>query len=423
MSKRKLTKSLIALAGVTAITMALAGCSSDEEGTGESTGPVNLSYAIWDVNQQPAMQEIADKFNEENPNVTVEIQATAYEDYFTKLQTSISGGAGPDVFWMNGPNFQLYASNEMLAPLDDEDLDTSNYPDSLIDLYSYDGSIYGAPKDFDTIAVWYNKDLFDQAGVEYPAEGWTWADMQSAAEQISALGDNTYGIAASHYGQTDYYNTIYQAGGYVINEDRTETGYGSPEALEGVEFWTDFIANGSSPTEEQMTDTEPNDMFMSGTLGMFTFGSWAAVQYADTDIADQIAVAPLPMGPTGNQSVVHGIGNVANANSENLAWAKKFAAFASGEEAATIQADSGTVIPAFNGMQQAWIDSTPQYDLQVFIDALETGVAYPVSENTAAWNALESEILTQVWAGNTEPAAGLQDLATQMQAELDSESE
>ena len=58
------------------------------------------------------------------------------------------------------------------------------------------------------------------------------------------------------------------------------------------------------------------------------------------------------------------------------------------------------MIPAFNGSQQAWVDALPQYDLQVYIDALDTAVPYPVSKNTAAWTALESEILSQVWAGS-----------------------
>jgi multiple sugar transport system substrate-binding protein len=81
------------------------------------------------------------------------------------------------------------------------------------------------------------------------------------------------------------------------------------------------------------------------------------------------------------------------------------------------------VIPAFNGTQQAWVDALPQYDLQVYIDALETAVPYPVSKNTAAWNAIESEILSQVWAGTLTPEDGLAQLADEMQAALDAESE
>ena len=415
-------RTVAALAASAAALLALSACASGA-GTGSSED-ATITYGIWDQKQQPAMQEIADAFAAEHPNVTVEIQLTPYKEYFTKLQTSVSGGAAPDVFWMNGPNFQLYASNGVLAPLDDQGVEASDYPQGLIDLYTFDGSLYGAPKDFDTVALWYNTELFDAAGVEYPSADWTWDDLKAAAAKLSDPAAGVYGITATQYGQENYYDSIAQAGGEVISADGTESGFGTPEALEGITLWTDLIAAGSSPTAQQMTDTSPEDFFLSGKAAMFQNGSWAAVAYAENpDIAEKVNVAPLAAGPEGNQSVIHGIGNVANAKSDQLAIAKEFAAFASGEQAAKIQAETGTVIPAFNGTQQAWVEALPQYDLQVYIDALETAVPYPVSKNTAAWTALESEILAQVWAGAVSPKDGLMQLADQMQAALDAESE
>ena len=130
-------RTVAAIAASAAALLALSACSSGA-GTGSSED-VTISYGIWDQNQQPAMEEIADAFTAEHPNVTVEIQLTPYKEYFTKLQTSVSGGAAPDVFWMNGPNFQLYASNGVLAPLDDQGIEASDYPQGLVDLYTYDG--------------------------------------------------------------------------------------------------------------------------------------------------------------------------------------------------------------------------------------------------------------------------------------------
>ncbi|MFB4354501.1 sugar ABC transporter substrate-binding protein [Microbacterium sp. LS_15] len=417
-------RALGALAAATAAVVSLTACSSSTGGGESSGGDVTLSYAIWDENQKPAMEEIAAAFEEENPNVSIDIQVTPYKEYFTKLQTAATGGSAADVFWMNGPNFQLYASNGQLAPLDDAGVDAADYPEGLIDLYTFDGTLYGAPKDFDTVALWYNKALFDAAGVAYPAAGWTWDDFAAAAAALTDPATGQYGVAASQYGQENYYNSIAQAGGEVISADGTESGYGSPEALEGIELWTDLIEAGSSPTAQQMTDTNPEDLFLSGKVAMFQNGSWAAIAYGENaDISDQVDVAPLPEGPTGNQSVIHGVGNVANAKSPHLAEAKAFAAFASGEQAAKIQAETGTVIPAFHDTQQAWVDAQPQFDLQVYIDALDTAVPYPVSKNTSAWTSIESEVLSQVWSGAVTPEAGLKDLAAQMQTALDAEQE
>ncbi|GAA1840260.1 ABC transporter substrate-binding protein [Agromyces salentinus] len=414
---------MVSLAVSATALVALAGCSG-ASGSEGADGDATLTYAIWDQNQQPAMEKIAAAFTEEHPNVEVEIQLTPYKEYFTKLQTAVSGGAAADVFWMNGPNFQLYAGNGVLAPLDGDGIDPADYPEGLIDLYSYEGELYGAPKDFDTVALWYNTALFDAAGVEYPSADWTWDDLKSAAAKLSDPAAGVYGIAASQYGQENFYNSIAQAGGEVISADGTTTGYDSPEALAGIELWTDLIADGSSPTAQQMTDTNPEDFFLSGKLGMFQNGSWAAIAYADNpDIAETVNVAPLPAGATGNQSVIHGVANVANAKSEHLELAKEFAEFASSKAAADIQAATGTVIPAFNGTQQAWVDALPQYDLQVYIDALDTAVPYPVSKNTAAWTSIESEVLSQVWSGGVSAKDGLAQLAEQMQAALDAEAE
>lgn len=403
--------------------LALTACSgSGGSSAVGSTEKVELSYAMWDQNQQPAMQKIADAFHKEHPNITVKLQVSPNKEYWTKLQTAVSGGSGPDVFWMNGPHIQLYASNGVLAPLDDQKIDTSKYPKSLVDLYSYDGKLYGVPKDFDTIGVWYNKALFDAAGVAYPKAGWTWADMSETAAKLTDKAKGVYGIAASPYAQENYYDSIPQAGGYVISPDGKKTGYGSPEALKGIEFWLDLIKAGSSPTAQQMTDTAPEDMFLSGKVAMLQTGSWAARGYAqNADIADKVNVAPLPAGPAGNQSVIHGLANVANAKSPHLAEAKAFAAFASGKEASQIQADTGTVIPAYDGMQEAWVTSMPKYDLHFYIDALKDAVPYPVSKNTTAWSQPETEILSQVWAGTIPADKGLQDLAAKMQAALDAE--
>ncbi|MGV8845054.1 ABC transporter substrate-binding protein [Tessaracoccus sp.] len=418
---RKHSKKLAALLAITVTgALALTGCggaSAEEELSDE---PMTLQYAIWDKNQEPAMNEIVEAFRVEHPNVTIKLQNSG-DKYYEKLQTAMAGGGGPDVFWINGPNFPLYASNGQLEPLD---VTTEDYPDSLVDLYSFDGKIYGAPKDYDTIGVWYNKEIFDAAGVAYPQEGWTWDDYMEIATQLTDPAQGIWGSAAKLNDQSGYYNTVPQAGGFVINSEGTETGWGSPEALAGVEFWVDQIKEGLSPTQEQMTDTSVGDLFTSGKIAMYWDGSWNATLFSQNEqIADKLDVAPLPAGPKGNMSVVHGIANVVNAASENKSMAKAFALFASGEQAAKILAESGAVIPAFQGNQQTWVDAVPQYNLQSFLDAVDTAVPYPVSRNTSAWGSIQSDVLTQVWALTLPPAEGLQQLAEKMQAQLDKDQE
>lgn len=379
---------------------------------------VTLRYMIWDEAQKPGVQQVIDDFEATHENIDIELEVTPWAQYWTKLQTAATGGSLADVFWMNGPNIQLYASNGILAPISDQiaanNIDMSKYPASLVDLYSYDGKNYALPKDFDTIGLWYNKQLFDAADVAYPDDTWTWESVSEAAAKLTDESAGIWGITSEINGQANYYNTILQNGGYVISDDKKTSGFDSDEAIGGLKYWTDFIEAGYSPNLAQMTDTVPLTLFESGKVAMMYGGSWQAVAFnKNSDLKDTINVAPLPQGKT-RASVIHGLGNTISANTQYPEQAWQFVEYLGSEEAANTLASAGTVIPAYTGTQQTWIDSMPQYDLQIFIDALEYAYPYPVSKNTAAWNTAETEFLTEIWAGDKTVEEGAKQLATEM---------
>lgn len=415
------------MAGVAVATLLLTSCS-----TSASTGSTDvadkgttaeISYAYWDETQKDAMDQIIAEFNKEYPGITVKSDITPYSEYFGKLQTQASSDTLPDVFWMNGPNFQLYASNNKFEPLPDG-VDPSDYPEALADLYSYDGVRFGAPKDFDTVAVYYNKALFDEAGVEYPTKGWTWDEFHTKAKAISdALGDKgVYGtVNGLTGGQEMYYNTILQAGGEVITDDG-KSGYDSPEAIRGLQFVADLIADGSAPTLQQLSDTPQNAWFVNGKSAMFWSGTWSNAELRESAIVDEIGVAPLPSDER-EATVIHGLANVVSASSKQKAAAEAFLTFLASERAAEIQAETGAANPAFNGTQDAFIASAP-YELQVFLDVAETSsFPYPVSKNTAAWNQLENELLPDAFSGERPVADVAKELAEKMDASLAEEDE
>jgi multiple sugar transport system substrate-binding protein len=167
-----------------------------------------------------------------------------------------------------------------------------------------------------------------------------------------------------------------------------------------------------------MTDTEPIQMFQSGNVAMYYGGSWRAPRFAGNEYTrDRVDVAPMPEGDQ-RAGVIHGLGNVIFSGTENPEEAWEFVEFLSSEEAARIQAESGVVIPAYEGTQDAWVQALPQYDLQVFLDAVEYSQPMPVSENTAAWQAEEVEHLTPAWAGAVDVATAAQQLDEAVEAHL-----
>jgi multiple sugar transport system substrate-binding protein len=425
---RRALAGIVTAVGITAL---IAGCSTTA-GAGSSgdayTPPAKdlkaeITYSFWDANQKAAIEANLVGFNKEYPNIKVNLDVTPWEGYWTKIQTQASSDTLPDLFWLNGPNFQLYASNGKVQPITSEVdggyIDTANYPSSLVDLYKLDGVQYGVPKDFDTIGLWYNKAIFAQAGVETPTADWTWKDLQEASNAISTAlsSQGIYGVAAGMDGQTTYYNTIFQAGGDVVTDGGKASGYDSAADQSGIQFWTDLIASGASPSIQQLTDTPADQWFTSGKVAMYYGGSWARTEIAGSSVAADVDVAPLP-GGVQKATVIHGVSNVVAANSKNTQAAEALQVYLASKEAQQQQGDLGAVIPAFNGTQQSFADSYPGVDLQVFLDATAYAKPLPVSKNSAAWNALESKLLPDAFSGAVPVATATADLAKQMTALL-----
>lgn len=415
-------RSFLTAVGATGVTATLAACGDDSapepggeavELTAETEATLTMFY--WDKNQTPTVEANIAAFNKTYPKIKVTPSIAAYKDYWTKLRTQAEGDQLPDVFWMNGPNIQLYASNGMLATLDDlTDVEWTNYPQALVDLYTVEGKHYGIPKDYDTIAVFANKKLFADAGVELPTGDWTWEQHNDAARKLAASG--VYGLVSAlgaADGQGAYYNTIAQAGGYVIKDGKS--GFGQPEAIKGLKFWSDLVAEGTIPSLQIMSDTTPSALFANGQAGMYWAGSWMVGSFAnDMESLDDVIVLPLPQDQQ-KGTIIHGLSYVASAKSANLAAAKALVAAMTTKEAAETEATNGTAIPAFNGTQQAWVDGKPGMQLDVFTKgAEEYSVAYPVSKNTAAWNDLETQLLPDAFAGKTPMEETAKKLAEQM---------
>lgn len=215
--------------------------------------------------------------------------------------------------------------------------------------------------------------------------------------------------------RTGYYNTVFQNGGYIISDDKKSSGFDQPEALAGLKFWTDLIhVHKVSPTQAQMTDTPPEALFESGKVAMLYAGSWMQIEFMNNEYTkDKVDVAVLPQGKE-RAVVIHGLGNVIDAKTKNPDAAWEFLEFLGSKEAAEIQAKTGTVIPAFNGTQESWVKSNPQFNLQVFIDQAEYSKAYPVSLETRKWQQLETDYLTKAWSGEITIEEAAKEVAAKM---------
>lgn len=402
----KVPFSRIVTAAAVAFGLALGGCAPAPTATPSASvlakdTKADLNYAIWAEAQRPFIEKNIAEFNKAYPNIKVTVAVTPYKQYFAKLKTQAEANNLPDVFWMNGPNIQLFAGNDQLADLGGINVDWTNFPEALVNLYSLGGVHYGVPKDFDTIALWYNTKLFKDAGVAIPNDDWTWDDVNKAAREISTKlkSQGVYGVTADlSGGQSSFYNTIFQAGGFVI--DKGKSGYDQAASVEGLRFWSDLIRDGAMPSVQVMEDTLPNAMFTSGKAAMIYSGAWNATTYAkDYPNPSELNLVQLPKGKH-EGTVIHGLGNVLAKTGKNLPAAKAFAEFLGSKTAAQNEGASGAALPAFNGTQEAFLNTYPNWNVKAYTDsAKNSSFPYPVSKNTNAWANLEAELLSPGFAG------------------------
>ena len=395
-----------------------------EEANTDVSGEVR--YAYWDNNQTPYIEQCIEEFNKVYPNVTITLEPNTWDEYWTKLEAAATGGSIADVFWMNGPNITKYANGGILMPIDDmiqeQGIDTANYPAGLVSLYNIGGAQYALPKDFDTIGVWYNKAIFDEMGVEYPTDDWTWEDMAEKAAQLTKDDGSLYGIGAGFDTQRGIYNTIFACGGYVISEDKKSSGYDLAETQAGVQCWIDLMSSGVSPSEASLEETTADAQFLSGRLAMYWGGSWFLGAVKTSDIIGDIDVAELPSIDGKKATVIHGLGNCIYVDTKVPDAAKAWVSFLAGETANLISAQTGAAIPALAGTAQAWVDGTPEINLKSFITSSEEySYPYPASANTAEWQTYEADCLKTAFSLDVPVADACAELAEKMNGVLAAE--
>jgi multiple sugar transport system substrate-binding protein len=364
-------------------------------------GRVSIGYGMWDADQVPAMQEIIAAFRAEHPDIEVSIQLTPWATYWTRLQTSIVGGGAPDVFWMNAPNITMFARHATLLPLTErlgrDGITLAEHPPNLVELYRREGEQYGVPKDYDTISLFYNKQLFDRAGIPYPDESWTWQHVLDASAEIRDPRAGVFGFSAALDRQRNLYPAIFQNAGWVLRG--TRSGFDDEATIGGLRFLTDAIDRDLAPNAMASADTRPREQFQAGKIAMYNgLPNDSNATYEDPEVRARTGIAILPRGAQ-RGTVIHGLANVINARTPYPDACYEFVKFMAGRTAGEIQGRSGTILPSFSGTQQAFLDSKPEFRMQSFIDQVPDATAYPASVTTRTWELMQDRILGPSWVG------------------------
>ncbi|SFC09358.1 multiple sugar transport system substrate-binding protein [Alkalibacterium subtropicum] len=403
----------------------LTGCSSDSSANED----VTLTYSIWDQGQAEGMNAIADAFEEENPTIQVNVEVTPWDQYWTKLESGAQGESLPDLFWMHSNEFANYSEGQILMDVTDladesETLNMADFPEELVELYTTENDeLLGVPKDYGNIGLWYNKTLFDEAGLDYPDEDWTWDDLLENAEILTDVENDVYGVLAPLNREEGYHNFIHQNGGYVISEDKTTSGFREDETVEAVQWYADLsVEHGVSPTVGQFADNSNLSFFQSGRAAMGFFGSWMISQLAENEYTNEnVDVAPMPAG-TEEAVIYNGLANSISAFTDYPEEARQFLEFLSSEEAMIIQGEYGSAIPALSGTDTSFLEAYPQFNIQAYLDQMEYAVIKPYSKYTARWEDVENQALIPVFEGEATVEEVSETIITGVEEVLESEN-
>lgn len=242
---------------------------------------------------------------------------------------------------------------------------------------------------------------FDQAGVEYPTDDMTYDDLVALATELKdKLPDGVYPFACPVDFQTWYYQTVYANGGWILNDDATETGYGDAKTQEGIQCWIDMIDAGLSPSASTLSETGSDAMFEGEQIAMTLAGSYMVPEYASNDtIKDKIDCVEVPTFNGVEDNCINGLGFAVYEGSKQKEEAEKFAIWMGSSEAQKIQGETGVVISAREDAQQYFAKANEQYNLAAYTNHSAEAYPLPVCGKAAELYDMESTWLTKAYTG------------------------
>jgi multiple sugar transport system substrate-binding protein len=402
--------------------LSLAACSggqqsaqSEESGSGGVT--ITYSNFISNGGNEENLQTIVDAFEKENPGITVDVQTTDYANYFTQLQTDLSAGTQADVFDVDAGSFPNLQADGVLAALDG--VDASAYRDSVLQTYQVDGAQYGLPTSFSTVLLFYNKDLFDAAGIAYPDDTWTWKDEQAAAEKLTDTANGVWGDYQP-ISYNEYYKALAQTGGSFLSADGSAAAFGDAAGVRAAQWLTAKSAT-TMPTAEDGAGTPDFDLdlFKAGKLAMWHTGNWMISLVGDLPFDWDIAVEP---GDTQEASAVFSNAVAVSAQSQHAEAAQKFATFLSSSSVmVSTRLDAGWELPATSDESalSPYLEAGTPANRQAVFDSLDSIVSSPVlGPNSQEIQDDVTNALTEIAAGRSDASTAMPTLADDVSALL-----
>ena len=395
--------------------------------------PVTVRWRtrVDSADEQKVYQTISDKLSEQlkSKGITLKYEPQPVDGYFENLKVQLSSNTAPDIFWLAGAFVASYATGGTILDLKniaaaDKDFSTKDFYAAPMTELTHGGSLWGLPRDVGPLVIYFNEDLFTQAGLKTPAElskagKWNWDEFNKAAAALTDAKTGTYGFGHDNWwGPWGYW--LYAAGGSLFNADKTACNLGSEGSLKGLQALQDaYVKNKTSPLPGAASSGQ--NTWLAGNEAMFFNGRWFTP--AARGAKFKWGVAEMPEGPGGK--FTWGFWGAYAINSKTTvskeAW-EVVKALTSAENQGAVAA-LGSNIPSRNSKaaQDEFLKASPPADNSPFLKSLD----YATGE-FALWGGDLDNILNQiiqpeldkVWQGTQSPADFAKKVCPQVDAAL-----
>ena len=409
-------KKKILLGSLLAISMFALGACGSKGTDSKNEKKTEITYYSFSAtpDYEEQLEDMIANFEKDNKDIKVNVELVPYNDYFTKLQTLMAGDKAPDVFELNFENFVSYADKGALLDLDeylskDDTFDKSTYNKEAFEAYQYNGKQYGLVESFSNVVTFYNKDLFDEAKLDYPSANWNWKDEVAAANKLTNSSENIWGTY-SPLTMNEFYKVAAQNGGSLKNEQGEWT-LNTPENVEALEYMVNnVLKEKNTPSPEDMSGQLSEDLFMNGQLAMLHTGIWMFGMFNDADFNWDIQVE------AGNKDkATHFFANglAVSKDTKNAEASYKLAKYMSSDESVSeIRIDSGWELPAITNQDilAPYLEQENPENRQAVFESLDYLTLPPVDAEWSKISDAADKEFQKVLLGNESPKEALDNL-------------
>jgi multiple sugar transport system substrate-binding protein len=362
-----------------------------------------VSFLTYSENAEGAESKVVAAFQAAHPEITVDFQLLPYADYYTSLKTWIAGGTAPDVASLDLSMLQEMAAAGSIADLNPmikaDGYDLTQYYQSTLDMFQNNGGQYGLPASYSNVVLYYNKNLFDAAGLPYPDSTMDWATFMDYNKKLSqdTNGDGTIDTFGTSRLWWPYYMLL--TGATPFNADATQCTLTDQAAIDGFQAMVDLsLTNKYAPTANDLAAQDDWHMFEAGRIAMYPIGPWSITEFNDVIKDFDWDATTLPAGPTGKQ-VTFLFGNAYSvlAGSKQQQAAYEFLKFVTGPEGDQIRQDSGFEIAPIKAVAEGSflkaMEGKKPTNAAVFLDSAAFAESVPTH---ARWSEIADAISAQL---------------------------